>query len=81
MSATAPRRELEVLPVNCRFFGMNGMFGRLVPTGGNQCGLITTAHSPCKMELNGNPIDESRCPLVVQMVSAAALNKESEDAG
>lgn len=71
MSAAAPKRELEVLPVTCRFYGMNGQFGRLVPTGGNQCGLITDSHSPCKMERNGNPIDESRCPLVLQLVNEA----------
>lgn len=66
MSAIAPKRELEVVAVNCRWYGRNGQFGRLVPTGGNQCGLITASHSPCQMERNGYPVDETRCPLVRQ---------------
>jgi hypothetical protein len=69
VSAVAPKRELEVVPVNCRFYGKTVFSGRLVATGGNQCALIAltrTEPSPCQMEKNGNPIDESRCPLVRQ---------------
>jgi len=75
--ATAPARELTVLPVSCRFYGMNGMFGRLVPTGGNQCGLITNKHAPCQMEFNGHDIDESRCPLVHELVAQTKLLKRA----
>lgn len=67
MSAVAPKRELTVLPVSCRFYGMSGETGHLVPTGGNQCALLLGRYSPCQMEINGNPIDESRCPLALRL--------------
>jgi hypothetical protein len=70
MSAPAPARELRVIPTNCRFYGKNGRFGKLVPTGGNQCGLITASHSPCVMEQNAQPIDETRCDIVVAVAQA-----------
>ena len=55
---------------DCRYYGMNGMFAGidglplLVPTHGNQCGLIKTSHSPCQQEFRGLPVIESDCPLV-----------------
>jgi hypothetical protein len=58
------RRELQVLPVSCRFYGMNGMFGHLVPSLGNQCGLIVDRHAPCQMEMAHQKPDEKTCPLV-----------------
>jgi hypothetical protein len=75
MSAVAPARELQVVPTNCRFYGQSAVTGHLVPTGGNQCALITPNHSPCQMERNGNPIDETRCPLVRQALTE--LTKET----
>lgn len=35
----------------CPFYGVALMRGVLVPSGGNQCALVTTAHSPCTMEI------------------------------
>ena len=58
----------------CRFYGMNGMFGALIPIGGNQCALIVTSHSPCRMEMERESPDETRCPLKAQLVSL--LKKE-----
>jgi hypothetical protein len=31
--------------MSCRFYGHNGMFDRLIPSGGNECGLIVDACS------------------------------------
>lgn len=63
----ASRRELRVLPVDCRFYGQNGMFGGLVKTLGNQCGLITESHSPCQMEMASEKPDEKVCSLVLRI--------------
>lgn len=78
MGEQAITKDLEVIPVACRFYGYNGMFGRLVPTGGNQCGLILTSHSPCQMEMQGRPVDEMHCPLVLQFVNDEATQRTSE---
>jgi hypothetical protein len=58
--------------INCPFYGysmfMTTMDPRrsmpflLMPTNGNQCGLITTSHAPCHMEINDLPIDWESCP-------------------
>jgi hypothetical protein len=61
------RRELQVLPVSCRFYGFNGMFGGLIPTHGNQCGLITDRHAPCQMEMAQRKPDEKTCSLVLRI--------------
>lgn len=55
--------------VPCRFYGMNGMSGRLVATHGNQCGLVTNSHSPCAMEMLGDSPDENTCLLVARLVA------------
>jgi hypothetical protein len=34
---------------------------------GSQCGLIETAHSPCMMEVNGQPIEWEQCPRVEEI--------------
>ena len=36
----------------------------LLATGGNQCGLVTKSHSPCRMEMDREPVDWRECPLV-----------------
>lgn len=38
----------------CPFYGFSGQpqFNALFGTGGNQCALVTTAHSPCRMEVH-----------------------------
>lgn len=36
----------------------------LLQQGGNQCGLVTTKHSPCIMERGSEPVEWSVCPLV-----------------
>lgn len=51
----------------CRFYGKNGMFGTLVDSGGNQCGLWLTSHAPCFMEMENITPDEAKCPFV-QMI-------------
>jgi len=60
--------------MNCPFYGhalFPAMTARrqdppflLFASGGNQCALITTAHSPCKMEVEGQEPDWSKCRLV-----------------
>lgn len=61
--------------VICRFYGRNGMFGRLIDSGGNECGLVRTSYSPCRMELKGGPVDEHVCPLVAQLGGADAAQR------
>jgi hypothetical protein len=51
-------------PKSCRFYGRNGMFGRLLESGGNECALIRHAYSPCRMLMRGETPDESCCDLV-----------------
>ena len=74
-SATSPARELTVIPVACRFYGRNGQFGRLVPTGGNQCGIIKQWSAPCQLEANGKVVDETRCVLVLDLVAGEETRK------
>lgn len=40
----------------CPFYGKqaNPLIRALMPTGGNRCALITEAHTPCKLELEGD---------------------------
>lgn len=37
----------------------------LVATKGNQCALITSAHSPCQLENIGQPVEWTVCPFVI----------------
>jgi hypothetical protein len=47
---------------NCRYYGHAMYFGLLMPNpGSNQCALITTAHSPCYLEIEGKPVEWSAC--------------------
>jgi hypothetical protein len=55
--------------IQCRFYGMNGMHGRLVATRGNQCGLVTNSHAPCAMEIMGDTPNENTCPLVAKVAA------------
>jgi hypothetical protein len=43
---------------------IRGGFLLLAP-GGNRCGLIADAHSPCYLELQGRPVEWRRCDLMV----------------
>jgi hypothetical protein len=50
------------------------MYGVLLhQRGGNQCGLILDSYSPCAMEMDEDPPDERRCPLVAGALRIAAL--------
>jgi hypothetical protein len=45
--------------MSCPFYGAaiaapHGVVPVLMPSGGNQCALITGAHSPCRMEIEGD---------------------------
>jgi hypothetical protein len=49
---------------HCPFYGLalhSHSGTTFVPTGGNQCGLMTAAHSPCIMELDGKVPDWLFC--------------------
>lgn len=48
----------------CMFYGKSAheFLKILVPSGGNQCALITNRHAPCKLEIAGDPAPElERC--------------------
>jgi len=59
--------------MNCPFYGRH-MFRNnslvvdppflLLPQAGNQCGLVTTKHAPCYMEINHLDVDWRECPIV-----------------
>jgi hypothetical protein len=36
----------------------------LIPTHGNQCGIVTGSHSPCRMKIDGLEPDMEACPLL-----------------
>lgn len=58
----------------CQFYGHSGVANyQLVPTHGNQCALIVSAHAPCQMEINGETPSAARCPLIHQIRVAATL--------
>lgn len=40
---------------------------RLLDSRGNQCALVICAHSPCKMEIDGQPVDWRTCPRVAEL--------------
>jgi hypothetical protein len=68
---------------NCPFYGCSCFTSStpqrtypfvLMATNGNQCGLVTTSHSPCHMEVNQLPVDWRECPLVKEVrIGTAAL--------
>ena len=65
-------KPAEAAERKCRFYGKNGMFGQLVEQGGNECGLIVSSYSPCRMLMAGRRVDETCCPLVKQVAALAA---------
>lgn len=59
--------------MSCRFYGKNGMHGRLIDSGGNECALIGHAYSPCAMERDGQCIDEHACARFKEGLRVAIL--------
>lgn len=64
-------------PHNCPFYGCS-MIGQLqsqlslaslilIPTHGNQCAIVFTAHAPCSQEIEGKPVDWRVCPAVAEI--------------
>lgn len=55
---------------NCPFYGracitnLDPQVLIFIETEGNQCGAVTGSHSPCYMEVEGNPVDWTLCSLV-----------------
>jgi hypothetical protein len=45
----------------CPFYGFNGSFGMMVDQEGNQCALLTNSYSPCRMEVNKQTPNYSKC--------------------
>lgn len=67
---------------NCPFYGRH-LFARanpeigtvpflLIDSHGNQCGLVTGAHSPCSMEIAHATPEWSECPRVSEITSRRA---------
>ena len=56
---------------NCPFYG-RAMFAQmmlpfrflLLDSQGNQCGVITHRHAPCRMEIEGQSVEWRECPLI-----------------
>jgi len=61
---------------DCRYYGYSpqGM-----PTWGNQCALVTTAHAPCMMEIAGERPDALRCDRVL-LATLQRIERESRQA-
>jgi len=62
--------------VNCPFYGralyVQAQYGAqmpfiLFPTNGNQCGLVSNRHAPCILEIEGNPVEWTDCPIVSEV--------------
>ena len=52
--------------MSCPFYGhaiafVNGTHPVMMDTGGNQCALMTGAHSPCRMEIQGARPNWAEC--------------------
>lgn len=56
-------QELREEERNCPFYGCHDAMGLLIDSGGNQCALISESYSPCKMELEGLPVNWKTCPV------------------
>ena len=81
MSADMPRDIRDGLA--CPWYGQSDAFaGRFVPRQGNRCALITSAHSPCWMEVgeHRNP-DWAACPRNPEWAACeyAGLDGENPD--
>ena len=57
---------------HCRFYGHDGQFGALIASHGNQCALVRESYSPCRMEIERRPVDETTCPLVAAVAHLCA---------
>jgi hypothetical protein len=66
----------------CPFYGYvaSTALRVLMPSGGNQCALITDAHSPCKQELAGKPLHLETCPRRHHPNSAKFIDFEHAEA-
>lgn len=50
--------------MTCPFYGHGDTgLGMLIPTQGNQCAVVRIAHSPCRMEMAGRPVEWESCVL------------------
>jgi hypothetical protein len=49
--------------MSCPYYGKSALLliQKLAPTGGNQCALVTGAHSPCVMEFRHEEPDLDTC--------------------
>lgn len=60
--------------MSCPFYG-RALFAHMVlpvrfvllDTKGNQCGIVTDAHSPCMMETNGEAVVWEECPRMKEL--------------
>lgn len=66
----------DAVVMNCPFYGRALFTTLIVPsrppfvlfaTAGNQCGLTTTSHAPCRMEIAGETPDWKTCILVKEI--------------
>jgi len=75
MTATLPETKLKKIPsaANCPFYGavyFEGQRGTphppfvLFPTEGNECAVVTNRHTPCYLEIEGQPVDWRNCVIV-----------------
>lgn len=48
--------------MSCPFYGYHAALGYLIPSHGNQCGLIAGAFSPCLFDIDGKPPNWKDCP-------------------
>ena len=62
--------------MGCVYYGKNGMFGTLIPQGGNQCGMVINAHSPCAMEIQGLIPEWTNCIYFNEEVTVLMSNEE-----
>jgi hypothetical protein len=60
--------------MNCPFYGcamhtlsMQPLRFVLLATHGNQCALVTDRHSPCLLEIDGQPIEWEACQRIGDM--------------
>jgi hypothetical protein len=61
---------------NCPFYGYSHFSASdpkhtfpfiLLQMDGNQCGLVTTSHAPCWMEMNRQPVEWKECPYMKEL--------------
>ena len=74
------------MEVNCPFYGRHLVRLRtdppflLVPSHGNQCAIITTAHAPCELERAGVAVEWSTCPRLSEILTPGAARPTPEPA-